>query len=102
MLERVMDNLLDNSLRHGERVTTIRVSTRREEENLIITYEDNGTGIPVQEKEKIFEHGYGKHTGLGLFLVREILSITGITIRETGIPGEGARFEIIVPKGAYR
>ncbi|HNQ30521.1 MAG TPA: sensor histidine kinase, partial [Methanolinea sp.] len=49
-----------------------------------------------------FEKGYGKGTGLGLFLSREILSITGMTIRETGIPGEGARFEIVVPKGMWR
>jgi len=41
--------------------------------------------------------GYGKHTGLGLALSREILAITGITIRETGTPGAGARFELRVP-----
>ena len=46
--------------------------------------------------------GFGEHTGLGLFLSREILSITGITIAETSEPGKGARFEMIVPKGAYR
>jgi hypothetical protein len=37
-----------------------------------------------------------------MFLSREILSITGITIKETGIPGEGAVFEIFVPNGMYR
>ena len=37
-----------------------------------------------------------------LFLAREILSITGITIHETGTYGKGARFELAVPKGAYR
>ncbi len=47
-------------------------------------------------------HGFGKNTGIGLFLAREILSITGITIRETGTPGKGTRFEITVPKGAYQ
>jgi signal transduction histidine kinase len=52
--------------------------------------------------ERIFERGYGKNTGLGLFLSREILAITGITITENGVPGKGARFEITVPKGAYR
>ena len=57
--------------------------------------------FPAEEKEKIFERGYGKNTGLGLFLAREILSITGITIRETGKPGKGARFEIAVPKDAF-
>jgi signal transduction histidine kinase len=64
--------------------------------------EDNGIGIPPGEKEKIFEKGIGKNTGLGLFLAKEILSITGITIRENGTPGKGAMFEITVPKGMYR
>jgi len=44
----------------------------------------------------------GEVSGLGLFLSREILAITGITITETGKPGTGARFEILVPKGAWR
>jgi hypothetical protein len=39
---------------------------------------------------------------MGLFLSREILSITGITIRETGEPGNGARFEMLVPKMVWR
>jgi hypothetical protein len=37
-----------------------------------------------------------------MFLIREILSITGLTIRETGIPEKGVRFEIRVPEGSYR
>ena len=43
-----------------------------------------------------------KPTGFGLYLMRDILSITGITITETGEPGKGARFEMTVLKGAYR
>jgi signal transduction histidine kinase len=50
----------------------------------------------------IFDRGYGKGSGLGLFFVREVLSITGLNIRETGLDGHGARFEISVPKGQYR
>jgi signal transduction histidine kinase len=69
---------------------------------MIVIVEDNGIGIPLAEKEKIFTRGYGKNTGLGLFLAKEILAITGIAIRETGIPGEGARFEILVPGGSVR
>ncbi|HNX18605.1 MAG TPA: ATP-binding protein [Methanoregula sp.] len=102
MLEKVFNNLLDNSIRHGEHVSRITLTARKSDEGLIIIWEDNGTGIKNEDKEKIFERGFGKNTGLGLFLVREILSLTNITIRETGIPGTGARFEIIVPKGSYR
>jgi signal transduction histidine kinase len=42
------------------------------------------------------------HSGFGLYFTREILSITGICIRETGEPGNGARFEIVVPRGKYK
>jgi len=102
MLEKVFYNLFDNAQRHGERVTEIAIRCERAPDGIIIIVEDNGVGIAAGEKEKIFERGFGKNTGLGLFLVQEILSITGITIRETGIPGEGARFEIAVPKAGCR
>ena len=102
MLQKVFSNLIDNATRHGEGVREIRVSSRTDAEGLTIIFEDDGVGIPVEQKEKIFERGYGKNTGLGLFLAREILSITGITIKETGEPGKGARFEIQVPGDAHR
>jgi signal transduction histidine kinase len=68
----------------------------------VIVVGDDGVGIPPALKEKIFEKGYGKNTGFGLFLAREILAITGIIIIETGTYRKGAQFEIIVPKGTYR
>ena len=102
MFRKVMFNLIDNSVRHGEHVTTIAIRCKKESDNLTIFFEDNGIGVPVHEKEKIFGKGYGKNSGLGLFLIREILHITGITIRETGEPGRGVRFEILVPKEAFR
>jgi signal transduction histidine kinase len=69
---------------------------------MTILLTDNGVGIPGEQKSRIFEQGGGKSSGLGLFLAREILSITGITITETGEAGKGVRFELLVPKGAYR
>lgn len=101
MLEKVFSNLMDNTILHGERTTRVRINAQFSNGNLIICWEDNGIGIPESHKEKIFSRGYGKNTGLGLFLSREILEITGISIRETGVYGEGARFEIRVPEGAY-
>ncbi|MDD1694700.1 MAG: PAS domain S-box protein [Methanoregula sp.] len=102
LLENVFFNLLENIFLHGQGVTAISLSCKEADNGLLVILTDNGIGIPDEEKLKIFERGYGKNTGLGLFLVREILSITGITIRETGVAGEGARFEILVPKGACR
>ena len=103
LLSRVFYNLLVNSLQHGNhQMTKIRLHARQENDSLILVYEDNGVGIPDDEKEKIFEFGYGKRTGFGLFLARELLGYTGMTITETGEPGMGARFEIIVPKGKFR
>lgn len=102
LIERILYNLLDNSLSHGEKVTTIRLTFREEEGSGVLVYEDNGVGIPDDQKERIFEQGVGRHLGLGLFLTRGILSVSGITISETGVAGEGARFEMRVPKGSYR
>lgn len=102
MLEKVFYNLMDNTLRHGEHATEIRLSYCETDKGLTIIYEDNGVGISHAEKHLIFRRGYGKNTGFGLFLIREILAITGIGIDETGEPGKGARFEITVPRGHYR
>ena len=102
LLEKVFYNLMENSLRHGEHVTRIDFSVKEMEPGLILTYADNGVGVTTEDKKKLFVKGFGKHTGLGLFLSKEILSITGITITETGEPGTGARFEMTVPKGAWR
>jgi signal transduction histidine kinase len=93
---------MENSLRHGERVTRMAFTSLETEAGLIITYRDNGVGISADDKKKLFRKGFGKHTGLGLFLSREILAITGMTITENGEPGAGVRFEIAVPKSAYR
>ena len=102
MLSKVFSNLLDNSVKHGGNVTRIRVFSAVAGQDLIITWEDDGSGVPLEEKERIFEKYVGKHSGLGLYLAREILGITGIFIRETGTPGRNARFEITVPAGAFR
>jgi signal transduction histidine kinase len=102
LMEKVFYNLMENSLRHGEHATHMDFSDKETESGLILTYADNGVGVTAEDKKKLFQKGFGKHTGLGLFLSKEILSITGITITENGEPGKGARFEMVVPKGAYR
>jgi len=102
LFEKVIYNLLDNAIRHGEHVTRISFTARKTGHGTCIMYEDDGAGISQGDKKHLFEKGFGKNTGLGLFLSREILGITGISITETGIPGKGARFEIDVPEEGYR
>jgi PAS domain S-box-containing protein len=102
LLERVFYNIVENAVEHGDRVSVVRLFSEESSDGLLIRIEDDGIGIPVHDKEMIFERGFGKNTGLGLFLSREILSITNISIKEAGEFQHGARFEINVPKGVYR
>jgi PAS domain S-box-containing protein len=102
LLERAFSNLIENAVRHGERVTCIHLGYNENPSGLTVTCEDDGTGIPPSDKEHIFTKGFGRQSGLGLFLVSEILNITGLSICETGEYGRGARFEIHIPPGNYR
>jgi PAS domain S-box-containing protein len=102
LLEKVFYNLFDNAIRHGESVFRIRIYSVREGADLLLIFGDDGEGIPPENKERIFKKGFGKHTGLGLFLSREILAITRIDIAETGTFEKGARFELRIPLGHYR
>ena len=102
LLVKVFYNLIDNAKRYGEKITEIRFSGIEGSEEYTIICEDDGVGVPDEFKSKIFNREYYKHTGFGLNLSREILEITGITIKETGKSGKGARFEISVPEGKFR
>ncbi|MFZ1127882.1 response regulator [Methanoregula sp.] len=100
---KVFYNLIDNALRYGgSGMTKIKFFSSETGAGVILTCEDDGAGISGEDKKRLFERGFGKNTGLGLFLSREILSITKISLNETSEPGNGARFEMVVPKEAYR
>lgn len=103
MLPKVFRNLVDNSIAHGGEITSLSFTWREVPDGLQIVYEDDGVGIPEDMKERIF--GGIPQSGrksLGLYLSKEILSITGISIAETGEHGKGVRFEIHVPEDHYR
>jgi len=103
LFDKVFYNLIENALVYGgRRLTTIRISSHESDRGLVIVCENDGAGISPADKKQLFRRGFGKHTGLGLYLSREILLITGITITENSGPDSGARFEIVVPEGAYR
>lgn len=100
---RALYNLLENTMRHAGDATRVELSGRVEDDgSFVMVYEDDGVGVPAERKEAIFLKGVGANTGMGMFLVREILQLTGMEIRECGKEGEGACFEIRVPPGAHR
>jgi len=101
LFEQVFLSLASNIICHSGNATSLLLEFREKDDGLVIIFEDDGEGIADNLKEKIFKRGFGTQKGMGLFLVREILGITGVTIRETGAQGEGIRFEISVPYGAY-
>jgi len=99
LLERLFYNLIDNSLKYGEKITQIRVYYEESDhDQLKLIYQDDGRGIPFGEKPKLFKEGYGKGTGYGLYLIKKMMEVYGWTIQETGEPGRGARFTIIIPR----
>ena len=102
LLRKVFFHLIDNAIRYGEHTSRIRFFSEESFEELLLVCEDDGVGIPPEAKSKIFNRQYFRKSGLDMYLAREILSITGIGISEGGAYGKGARFEIRVPKGAYR
>ncbi|MCQ1537432.1 PAS domain S-box protein [Methanocalculus taiwanensis] len=103
LLEKVVYNLVDNTGKYGgDSVSRFRVSCHEEDGDLLILLEDDGDGIEPALQPHLFEYGAGRGTGLGLFLISEILSITGIGIEAAPGTLGGAGFQIRVPAGGWR
>jgi PAS domain S-box-containing protein len=99
LLRLVFYNLIDNTIKYGRNVSQIVVHYKETSaDELRLVYEDDGGGIPLAEKSELFSKGYGKGTGYGLYLVKEIMKVYGWTIKETGRPGQGVQFTITIPK----
>ncbi|MDO7925973.1 KinB sensor domain-containing domain [Pseudomonas sp. KFB-139] len=101
-LERVLDNLLDNALRHTPENGLIRLQARRHGERAIISIEDNGEGIPYGQQGRIFEPfvqvGRKKGgAGLGLALCKEIVQLHGGRMGVYSRPGQGTQFYMALP-----
>ena len=102
LLEDALFYLFENLQIHSRHATMYRFWFEQSDPGLTLVLEDNGIGIEPQQKENIFDRGTGMTGGIGLFLVREILSITEMVITERGEYQKGARFEIFVPSGMFR
>jgi signal transduction histidine kinase len=102
MLDKVVHNLCQNAVFHAASAHHLRWRALEDSGDLVIIVADDGPGVPDEKKESIFRPAFGRSHGFGLYLVSEILSITGIIIAETGTAGEGAEFHIMVPSGGWR
>ncbi|MHC8359123.1 ATP-binding protein [Pseudomonas sp. LS2P72] len=96
-LDRVLDNLIDNALRHTASGGQIRLQARRHGERVIISVEDNGEGIAYGQQGRIFEPfvqvGRKKGgAGLGLALCKEIVQLHGGRMGVYSRPGQGTQF----------
>jgi PAS domain S-box-containing protein len=99
---KVFQNIFENTIIHGKKATEILVTCTKGDQGLSLSIQDNGIGISEELKQEIFQPTMLQNRGLGLFIAKEILSITGLTLQETGVSGSGARFEIDVPTGCFR
>jgi len=103
LVEQAIVNLLENALRHGAAGGAVRVAARREGRDAVVEVRDDGPGFPPEDSERVFEKFYrargGAGAGLGLAIVRAIVTAHGGTTRaEPGRP-RGAVFRFTLPLG---
>jgi len=98
LLKRLFYNLIDNSLKHGQKVTQIQLQYTKDIDGVKLIYRDNGIGVPETNKSKLFQVGFstGKSSGLGLFLIKKLADVYGWRIVEEGQPNKGVKFVISI------
>ena len=100
-MRQMLYNFIDNTTKYGKKTTAIKLYYEKTSEGqLRLIYEDDGEGISVDDKSKLFKEGFstGGSTGYGLFLTKKMMDVYGWAIEETGGLGKGARFVITIPK----
>jgi len=101
LLKEVFSNILENAVKYSDG-GKIRISTEETDTRLICSIQDNGKGIPDDEKKKIFQRGYTtdkeRSMGLGLFLVKKILDVYDGSIEVEDSEIGGAKFDMILKK----
>jgi PAS domain S-box-containing protein len=100
LLRQLVYNFIDNTRKYGQKTTLAKVYYQKTTSGqLQLIYEDDGVGIPKENKGQLFKQGFstGGSTGFGLFLSKKMLEVYGWTISEEGIPGQGAKFVMKLP-----
>jgi two-component system OmpR family sensor kinase len=108
LIERVLENLIGNAIRHTSAGGTVMVSIQEESGRVVVTVADTGTGIDAAMKASLFArsfhgrdrpHSRGDRAGLGLVIAQRIVTLHGGSISVDSQPGQGARFRFDVPAG---
>jgi signal transduction histidine kinase len=98
MVCEIFHNLIDNTLKYGQKTTKIRMYTESSNDGThSLIYEDDGVGLDERAKKHLFQKGFGKGTGYGLYLISQICEVYGWTVQENGEQGRGVRFEFTIP-----
>jgi two-component system phosphate regulon sensor histidine kinase PhoR len=110
-LEQVLENLLDNAIKHGGPAAKVRVTASRDGESVQIAVEDDGPGIPPEHLPRIFERFYRVDparsrdrggAGLGLAIVKQLVEGMGGAVTAASEPGKGCRFTVTLPVAPAR
>ena len=108
-LERVIWNLIDNAAKYSPPGSPVTVRIARDATGMRLSVADQGIGIAVEERERIFERfvrgarvGKTGGTGLGLAICRAIVEVHGGTISVESEPGEGSVFTVWLPPPVAR
>ena len=105
-IHQIIYNLTDNAVKYTPPGSTVQVSLSREGDQVVLTVEDNGAGIPEEDLPRIFERFYrvdkarsraAGGTGLGLAIVRDTVEKRGGTVEAANRPGGGAVFTVRWP-----
>jgi two-component system OmpR family sensor kinase len=105
MMQRVLENLLENGLRHTPSGGRIRVGVDVDSGNVVVQVADSGCGIPAEDLPRIFERFYQRekhrsgssNAGLGLAIVRRILELHGSVIQVNSELDRGTTFSFRLP-----
>ncbi|MGA2682076.1 MAG: ATP-binding protein [Candidatus Bathyarchaeia archaeon] len=100
-LRQLFYNFIDNTKKYGKKATTIRVHFEDSNQgSLKLIYEDNGVGVPYENKSHLFKGRFQhkRQHRFGLFFIKKMIDVYDWTIEENGESGKGAKFDITIPK----
>lgn len=103
LLRQLVYNFIDNTRKYGQKTTLARLYYEKlPSDDLQFIYEDDGVGVPPENKKLLFKQGFstGGSTGFGLFLSMKMVEVYGWTMNEEGESGKGAKFVMTIPKGS--